>query len=86
LSREADVHVIELLLALTPIDGGAGGTGPADLALAQRRHQHKFQGPIDVRETTQSILQMDSRRWTQTENKKKFSIVFFLSLLNSFIN
>lgn len=63
-SRTSDVHLVELLLVFPPLDGGAGGAGSSNLPLAQRRHQQHVKGPVHVRQATQPLLEMDSRRYT----------------------
>lgn len=62
--RAADVHIVQLLFVhFPPVDGRAGGAGPSNLSLAQRRYQQHQQGPVHVRQTTQPLLKMDSRRY-----------------------
>ena len=66
LCRTSDVHVVQLLFGFPPVDGRAGGVGPSNFPLAERRHQQHVQGPVHVRQTTQPLLQMDSRRYFHT--------------------
>lgn len=61
--RASHVHIVELLFVFPPFDGGAGGVGSSNLPLTERRHQQHVKRPVHVRQETQPLLQMDSRRY-----------------------
>ena len=82
----SDVHVVELLLALPPIHGGAGRVGAADIALAQRRHQQPLARTVHVRETAQPLVQVDPRRSAQSINIISIPSKLLLFILIEFYN